>query len=105
MTHEHIGNTAMVDAAKGEVPRSTRFQPADRLRGEKRQVMDEEAAPRAINAQPWEPPPGMVKRQCPHCRYFFAAPSTEPEAVLRCPDCAAEGTRPQRFCTSERSEP
>ena len=49
MTHEHIGNTAMVDAAKGEVPRSTRFQPADRLRGEKRQVMDEEAAPRALS--------------------------------------------------------
>jgi hypothetical protein len=50
---------------------------------------DEEADARAINAQPWEPPPGMVKRQCPHCRYFFAAP----EAVLRCPDCAAAGTR------------
>ena len=54
---------------------------------------DEEADARAINAQPWEPPPGMVKRQCPHCRYFFAAPSIEPEAVLLCPDCAAAGTR------------
>jgi hypothetical protein len=32
----------------------------------------EEAEARAINAQPWEPPPGMVKRQCPECRYFFA---------------------------------
>ena len=54
---------------------------------------DEEADPRAINAQPWEPPPGMVKRQCPECRYFFAAPAIKPEAVLLCPDCAAEGTR------------
>ena len=54
---------------------------------------DEEADARAINAQPWEPPPGMVKRQCPHCRYLFAAPSAEPEAVLLCPDCAAAGTR------------
>jgi hypothetical protein len=27
------------------------------------------------------------------CRYFFAAPSIEPEAVLLCPDCAAAGTR------------
>jgi hypothetical protein len=54
---------------------------------------DEEADARAINAQPWEPPPGMVKRQCPHCRYFFAARSIESEAVLRCPDCAAAGTR------------
>jgi hypothetical protein len=56
-------------------------------------VEDEEADARAINAQPWEPPPGMVKRQCPHCRYFFAARSIESEAVLRCPDCAAAGTR------------
>jgi hypothetical protein len=35
----------------------------------------------------------MVKRQCPECRYFFAALSTEPEAVLLCPDCAAAGTK------------
>src|SRR4051812_7614270 len=54
---------------------------------------DAEADARVINAEPWEPPPGMVKRQCPDCRYFFAAPSTEPEAVLLCPDCAAAGTR------------
>jgi hypothetical protein len=54
---------------------------------------DEEADTRAINAQPWEPPPGMVKRQCPHCRCFFAAPATEPETGLLCPDCAAAGTR------------
>lgn len=54
---------------------------------------DVEADARAINAEPWDPPPGMVKRQCPHCRYFFAAPSSEPEAVLLCPDCAAAGTR------------
>jgi hypothetical protein len=53
---------------------------------------DEQADARAINAQPWEPPPGMVKRQCPECRYFFAAP-IEREAVLLCPDCAAAGTR------------
>ena len=54
---------------------------------------DVEADARAINAEPWDPPPGMVKRECPHCRYFFAALSIEPEAVLRCPDCAAAGTR------------
>ena len=46
---------------------------------------DDVLAARAVNAEPWEPPPGMVKRQCPACRYFFAvAPdSVEP----RCPDC------------------
>jgi hypothetical protein len=49
-----------------------------------------EATARAINAEPWEPPLGMVKRQCPRCRYLFALPadSTDP----RCLDCAALGT-------------
>ena len=32
-----------------------------------------ETRARAVNAEPWDPPPGMVKRQCPRCRYFFAA--------------------------------
>ena len=51
-----------------------------------------EAVVRAINAEPWEPPlPGMVKRQCPVCHYFFAAPigSEEP----RCPDCLERSPR------------
>jgi hypothetical protein len=50
-----------------------------------------EAAARAVNAEPWEPMPGMVKRQCPKCRYFFAASpdATEP----RCPDCVGLGQR------------
>jgi hypothetical protein len=36
--------------------------------------MDEldEATARAINAQPWEPLPGMLKRRCLRCRYVFA---------------------------------
>jgi predicted Zn-ribbon and HTH transcriptional regulator len=47
--------------------------------------MDVEAAARAVNAKPWEPPPGMVKQQCSDCGYFFATDpaNTEP----RCPDC------------------
>ena len=54
--------------------------------------MDAEAAARAINAEPWEPMPGMVKRQCPNCQYYFAAllDAAEP----RCPDCVALGSRP-----------
>jgi hypothetical protein len=40
--------------------------------------LDEPPA-RAINAQAWEPPPGMVKRQCPECRYWFAVPVAEVE--------------------------
>jgi hypothetical protein len=49
-----------------------------------------EATARAINAQPWEPILGMVKRQCPECRYFFASPVDNTER--RCADCAALGT-------------
>jgi hypothetical protein len=41
---------------------------------------------RAVNAEPWEPMPGMVKQQCPECRYFFAAPVASAEPL--CPDCA-----------------
>jgi hypothetical protein len=55
-------------------------------------MSEKEAEARAVNAQPWEPPPGMIKRQCGHCRYFFAAPITA-EAGLLCPDCSAEGTK------------
>jgi len=51
-----------------------------------------EAAARAVNAEPWEPMPGMVKRQCPECRYFFAA--AEASGERRCPDCATFSSRP-----------
>jgi hypothetical protein len=44
-----------------------------------------ETAARAVNAEPWQPPPGMVKRQCPRCRYFFATlPDTDGP---HCADC------------------
>jgi hypothetical protein len=52
---------------------------------------DDAIAGRALNAEPWEPMPGMVKRQCPECCYYFAAASDREEP--RCPDCASEGTR------------
>jgi hypothetical protein len=54
---------------------------------------DEEADARATNAEPWEPPPGMLKRQCPECWYFFAAPRHRARTGLLCPDCASAGTR------------
>jgi hypothetical protein len=54
-------------------------------------LASEEAAARAINAQPWDPLSGMVKAQCPACRYFFAASGP----TLLCPDCAREGTQPR----------
>jgi hypothetical protein len=52
----------------------------------------DEATSRAINAQSWDPPAGMEKRQCPRCRYFYAADPANREQ--RCQDCASFGTRP-----------
>jgi hypothetical protein len=46
----------------------------------------DEATTREINAQSCEPLPGMIKRQCPECQYWFATwPGTKEE---RCKDCA-----------------
>jgi hypothetical protein len=50
-----------------------------------------ETRARAANAEPWEPMPGMVKRQCPSCDYFFAAPADSREQ--RCPDCVEKPPR------------
>jgi hypothetical protein len=44
----------------------------------KRAGWEDEATTRAINAKPWEPMAGMVKRQCPpQCRYWFARSSEQ----------------------------
>lgn len=59
-------------------------------------INEQEAEARAINAQPWEPPPGMIKLRCPRCRYFFAA-SADADANAVCPDCVADGSRPLRL--------
>ena len=50
-------------------------------------MTDEEAAARAVNAEPWEPLHGMVKLRCAVCDYWFAAPTAEVET---CPDCAIQ---------------
>ena len=55
-----------------------------------------EAEVRAINAQPWQPLSGMVKKRCSRCSFWFAVPVTEAEATSRCPDCVGFGTRPAR---------
>ena len=49
---------------------------------------------RTVNATDWEPLPGMAKKRCSQCRYWFAVPVAEAEATSRCPDCACTGTRP-----------
>jgi hypothetical protein len=54
---------------------------------------EDEATSRAVNAEPWEPMPSMVKRQCPWCQHFFAAPQESHEP--RCPDCLT-GSSPPR---------
>jgi IS30 family transposase len=40
---------------------------------------------RMVNEQPWEPLPGMVKRRCERCHYWFATP--ERAQCARCTDC------------------
>ena len=62
---------------------------------DKQDGAEAESTARAINAEPWAPMPGMVKRVCPQCRYFFASPVDSPER--RCADCASLGSRPN--CT------
>jgi hypothetical protein len=54
---------------------------------------DAEKLARAINAEPWEPLHGMMKKRCSQCSYLFAVPAAEAEATSRCPDCA-RSTRP-----------
>jgi ribosomal protein L36 len=39
---------------------------------------------RRINAEPWDPLPGMVKRQCDDCEFWFATANRGQEY---CPDC------------------
>jgi hypothetical protein len=43
---------------------------------------------RAVNAEPWEPLPGMVKRRCLRCGYWFAVKAEQAETTATCPDCA-----------------
>jgi hypothetical protein len=53
-------------------------------------MTDEEPDARAVNAEPWEPMPGMVKLRCSACSYWFAAPAADTE---RCPDCVIREQR------------
>jgi DNA-directed RNA polymerase subunit RPC12/RpoP len=55
---------------------------------------DDVLAARAVNAEPWEPLPGMVKQRCSQCGYFFAVLVAEAEATSRCPDCAGRPALP-----------
>ena len=50
---------------------------------------DDVLAALAVNAEPWGPPPGMVKKWCPACGYWFAVPVAlaEREKTPRCLDC------------------
>jgi hypothetical protein len=50
---------------------------------------DAEALARAVNAEAWEPLPGMVKKRCSRCHYWFAAAVDSHEP--RCPDCRRSG--------------
>jgi hypothetical protein len=58
-----------------------------------RSAAELEAEARAINAEPWEPLPGMVKKRCLRCHYLFAVKMEEADVTACCPDCAPS----QRF--------
>ena len=47
-------------------------------------MTDEEADARAVNAEPWEPMPGMVKVRCAACRFWFATPTVDAETYVEC---------------------
>jgi hypothetical protein len=58
---------------------------------------------RATNATDWEPLPGMAKRRCDWCLYFFAARTESHEP--RCPDCVRAGTPPRVRAPQIRRSP
>ena len=49
---------------------------------------DDEYEARRINAEPWEPLPGMTKKRCSQCRYWFAVKAELAERTATCPNCA-----------------
>jgi hypothetical protein len=50
----------------------------------------QQVEPRRVNAEPWEPLDGMVKRRCLACWFWFAAPVGTPR-VAYCRDCLGVG--------------
>jgi hypothetical protein len=80
MAADHHSTEALAAAGTGRIAVPKWWQ----------RVRPVEAIARAINAEPWEPLPGMVKRECPRCRYFFAT-LLEAEEPL-CPDCTIRHT-------------
>jgi hypothetical protein len=60
---------------------------------------EREAEARRINAQPWQPLPGMARRRCDRCSYWFAVPMVIAEATPHCPDCASRLNRAAAIAT------
>jgi hypothetical protein len=88
-----LGTAGIADQRATPAARSEPKTPAEqRNRMERRRPASElEAEARAINATDWAPLPGMVKRRCSQCRYWFAVPVDEAEMTSRCPDCTSLG--------------
>lgn len=49
---------------------------------------------RAVNEEPWQPLPGMVKRRCDECFFLFATPEAAQKG--QCPDCLERGARERK---------
>jgi hypothetical protein len=56
-------------------------------------MTDDDRHERRINAMPWEPLPGMVKRRCASCKFYFSTPTHQQSAT--CPDCTVANRRRQ----------
>ena len=58
-----------------------------------RRGWEDETSSRAVNAQPWDPPPGMLKRQCSWCRYSSPHLRTPQSHSARTASPSAAGPR------------
>lgn len=91
----HLGRLTLLDQ-RSDLGTSGRFRSIDLAHANsikpvepdttmKRPLAKHEVHARAINAEPWQPMRGMVKRRCERCAYWFATPRHRPAAC--CPDC------------------
>jgi hypothetical protein len=81
---------------RGEADAATEAGPIDKDRidmaDETRPAWELEQDARTINATDWQPPPGMAKKRRSQCRYWFAVPIGEAEAI----SLRAQSLRPPR---------
>ena len=66
-------------------------------------TLTEDAAAREINAQPWQPLPGMTKVRCSHSNFWFAAVDADTAHCLDCQLALARRGRKAALMEDERA--